>query len=177
MLNTNNKIYKFILILSIVCILLALYFNFYLLTSNKQSLIFVILGFFNSTSLIYAAFYIFYGYKKNASLYYRNYGVLLAISQTISLAIISVYNPTVKNLIVVGSELLTILGLILNEDLGRNKSFILCLLLIVLNGASFFISDKTYFSYCNIYCKFTLTLLYSTLTYAKYVDKEYRKTK
>ena len=176
MLNTKNKIYKFILIVSIICIILALFFNYYLITNNKQSLIFIVSGFFNATSLIYALFYIIEGYQKNASLYYKNYGILLAISQAISLAIVSVYNPTVTNIIVVGLELFAILGIVLNEDLGKNKSFILCLLLIVLNGISIFISSKTNISYCNIYCKFTLTLLLSILTYAKYVDKESRGT-
>ena len=65
----------------------------------------------------------------------------------------------------------------LSENLGKNNSLILCLVLIALNGVSVLMCSGTNASYSNIFCKFVLSLLYGMLTYAKYLDKESRGAK
>ena len=177
MFKIDNKIYKVIFAISVVCILLALYFNFVLLRNGKQDIGTVIHGILNSISLLYAMFYIVDGYKKDSSRYYKSFGILLAITQSYTLAIVSFINAKTSNLIVIGLELITILFLVLSENLGKNNSLILCLVLIALNGVSVLMCSGTNASYSNIFCKFVLSLLYGMLTYAKYLDKESRGAK
>ena len=177
MLKTENKIYKAILFICIICILFALYLDISLISNGQQTIGIIFHGILNAISLLYAIFYILNGYNKNASRYYRSFGILLAITQTFALAMVSFINPKTGNLIVVGLELITILVLVLSEDLGKNKSFVLCLILIILNGVSILMCGGTYVSHCNIFCKFTLSCLYGILTYAKYLDKASRGVK
>ena len=129
-------------------------------------------------SLVFAAFYILSGYRKNAAKYYKVYGALLAIIFLISILTASVNSRGSIGIMAASLSLVFVLVLLLSENLGKAKSFILCGLLVIFNVVLLIIGQNvTATTVIAKLVKIDLACLYGIMTFAKYLDKTERGTK
>lgn len=177
MLKTNRTIYKVMLCICTLCIILGLYFNTKIMFSPHALLVQKLYTAFAYMALVYAIFYIYYGYKKEAAVFYKNFDLFLLLHQTVTLTIAFIINPSFSNIFVIATEFILILSLNTIEDYGKNPTFIVCTILIVINLISMFTTDGSDLAYYAVYIKLILSCLHGILAYAKYLDKQERGTK
>ena len=181
MLRTDKTIYKVILILNLLFIVAGIVLCVIGIASPDASATRIIMRIAAIVCLIFAAFYILNGYTKNAAKYYKVYGALLAIKHLTGILSGSIESGTPFGIMILSLSLVIVLVLLLSENLGKTKSFILCGLNVILGVGLLLYSVikgniPTILIMSNI-VNIDLACLFGIMTFAKYLDKAERGTK
>lgn len=180
MLRTDKPIYKVILVLNLLFIVVGIVTCVPSFKDTQD--VFSLIGLAMTVlDLIFAGFYIINGYRKDAAKYYKIYGLLLAVKYTI-IVVHSIILGSLPFEIFNALTLVIVLVLTLSSNLGKNKSFILCGLLVILRVICFviriaLIQATNINSILSHMANIDLVCLYGIMTYAKYLDKTERGTK
>ena len=178
MLRTDKPIYKVILILNLLFIVAGIVFSIIGFTNANMNTTRIISNIADIACLVFAAFYIFGGYTKSAAKYYKMFGVFLAVRFFISVLSGSVNSKPTLSIMVATFSLVLILVLLLSENLGKTKSFVLCGLLVIIQLVLLIVGkDKSVGFIISNLVRQDLACLYGIMTYAKYLDKAERGTK
>ncbi|MBQ0026352.1 MAG: hypothetical protein KBS79_03165 [Lachnospiraceae bacterium] len=178
MLRTDKPIYKVILILNLLFIAAGIVFSVSGIANAEMNTTRIISHIMAIACLAFAGFYIISGYRKNAAKYYKVYGALLAVIFLISILSSSVNLRGPIGIMAASLSLVIVLVLLLSENLGKTKSFVLCGLLVIINIIDFILlQDMSANVVITKSIKTDLTCLYGIMTYAKYLDKAERGTK
>ena len=184
MLRTDKPIYKVILVLNLLFIAAGIVFSVIGITNAEMNITRIISHIAAITCLVFAAFYILNGYTKNAAKYYKVYGALLASIFLISVLSGSVNSRSSIGIMAASLSLVIVLVLLLSENLGKSKSFVLCGLLVIINIVfpiyvitPMMARGSSDYSLITPLVKIDLVCLYGIMTYAKYLDKAERGTK
>lgn len=133
-------------------------------------------------SLIYSLIYLLLGFKKDlASLYKKSIALSTFNALIITIASVNEINPYASVLFCTLSFGL-LMVLLCAENLGSTKSYIICIIILVLRAAGFVsnllvVGDITNDSVVLIGAQLSLALMVFVATSAKYVDKNQRGTK
>ena len=181
MLRTDKPIYKAILILNLLLIIAGVILSVKGITSKDASVIRIIMSVVAIVCIVFAAFFIFGGYTKNSAKYYDIYGTLLVIKHLAGILSGRTNSSTTFEIIVLALSLVITLVILLNENLGKEKSLVLCGLLVALSIVLLVYSlnedNIQTFSIMNSIVNIDLVCLYGIMTYAKYLDKTERGTR
>ena len=181
MLRTDKPIYKVILVLNLLFIVAGIGLSVVGITNPEADIFKIISRIEAIACLVFAAFYIISGYTKDAAKYYKVYGALLAVKYLAGILSGSTKSGTPFGIMMIALSLVITLVLLLSENLGKTKSFVLCGLLVIVRIVLLIYSVAennipTIFVLSNI-VNIDLACLYGIMTYAKYLDKTERGTK
>ena len=181
MLKTDKPAYKAILILNLLLLVAGLVLCVFGIASPDANLYSKITRYTAIVVLIFGDFYILRGHGKDSAKYYKLFGAFYALY--IITAIVSISTNATKPMIVAyeNASLVIVLVLVLSENIGKLKSFILCGLLVLINIAVL-VTNLITGKYIGIvlsmmFIDIVLACLYGIMTYAKYLDKAERGTK
>ena len=181
MIRTDKPAYKAILILNLLLITAGLVLCVLGIFSPDANLFNKITRVMAMVVLVLGDFYILRGYSKDSAAFYKLFGAVYALY--IITAVVSISTNATKPLIVTfeNFSLVIVLVLLLSENLGKIKSFILCALLVLFNIA-ILVTNLITGKYIGIVLTImlvdiVLACLYGIMTYAKYLDKTERGTK
>ena len=180
MLRTDKPIYKVILVLNLLFIVAGVAICAIGMASPDANLTRILFRVSAIACLVFAGFYIINGYTKDAAKYYKVYGALYAVKHLMGILSGSAKSGTTFGIMVLALSLVITLVLLLSENLGKTKSFVLCGLLVIL-GVVLLVHSlsqgniPTILIMSNI-VNVDLAYLYGIMTYAKYLDKAERGT-
>ena len=181
MLRTDKPIYKAILVLNLLFVVAGIVLSVIEIISGNSDVTRMLTLVASIACLAFATFYIISGYTKDAAKYYKVYGTLLAVKFLLSILSSSITSAPTFGIMVIAISLVIVLVLILSENLGKEKSFILCGLHVILGVALLvFALSKGNVSIIYIISDIVnidLACLFGIMTYAKYLDKAERGTK
>lgn len=169
-----------ILIVNLVFIVAGLFLCVMSIINAEANFSTIVAAIFKMIALIDAIVYIFMGYGKKVAKFYFSFGLLFAIAQIFSLASLSVNSGDFVLTVLSALTLVFILVLIFSENFGKKNSLLTCLGIIILSIASLLyniILGSGVLFYGADVVKIILSCVYTTMTYAKYIDKERRGTK
>lgn len=179
MFRVDKPIYKVILLINMIFIVVGIAFSF--MNYSTSTSIQKIYKITNITGLVFALFYILLGYTKNSSGFYKSFSVLYLISQAIGLCSIFINSiPRAYIFTIIG--ILAELVIIFKKDFGKKKSLIFCgIIVIAVIGSIINVILLGHNTFDAIVrgrlVDLILSLLFTILTYAKYMDKADRGTK
>ncbi len=182
MLRTDKPIYKVILILNLLFIVAGIVACVIGIASPYADAYRIISRAVSIAVLAFGGFYILSGYTKDAAKYYKLFGALYAVKLILKLLSGIVHAGTPLGIMLGVFSLVFVLVLLLSENLGKQKSLILCGLLVIVGVVVFVISalDAKYQTASAVIegiVNIDLACLYGIMTYAKYLDKAERGTK
>lgn len=127
-------------------------------------------------TLLFAALYFMMGFKKDAAPYYKLFAWMFAISTCVFVLAVRTMPIVFVIIGLINYAILSILAVA--KDLGKKKSFILCIISIVVSAAAivlFCILNAG--SVITMASKLLLSVLLFVMVNAKYADKGIRGTK
>lgn len=133
-------------------------------------------------SLIYSLIYLLLGFRKDlANLYKKSIALSTLNALVVTIASVNEINPYASVMFCTISFGL-LMVLLCAENLGSTKSYIICIIILVLRAAGFasnlfVVGDITNDSVVLIGAQLALSLMVFVATSAKYVDKNQRGTK
>lgn len=173
MLNSSSSVNRIITKLSLLCLAAAGGLTIVNIIKSFNDLTGLITQILCLFSLLFAVFYILGGYSKSSAKCYKNFGIVLVASQAMIVPLCCSRDTTIVFALSV-VLLITLLILVLSEDLGKTVSLTLCAILVLCEVISLLVTDDGIIPVFGMITKIVTYFMYGIFTYAKYADKAAR---